>query len=131
MDVETTVAPTPRPNPTPSPKATPAPTTTSAAAVYWGAAITGVSWDIVTPPMTLMEAVAYITGEMHTYGNRRSLGIYTPKQSDAISIATILYATDNFIQDIVGEGQYDHYHSPDRLFMEKYKHFHIWYGTHR
>lgn len=131
VDVEATVAPTPRPNPTPSPKSTPAPTPTPTAAVYWGAAIEGASWGLVTPPMTLMEAVAwaYTTGEMHKYGNRRSWGIYTPKQSDAISIATILYATDNFIQDTGGAGQYDHYHSPDRLFMEKYRHFHIWYGT--
>ena len=81
--------------------------------------------------MTLTEAVAwaYSTGELHVYGNRRSWGIYTPKQSDAISIAAILFATDNFIHDIGGTGQYDHYHSPNRLFMEKYKHFHIWYGT--
>jgi len=98
-------------------------------AIYYGAA--GKNWKIVTPPMTPEEAKmwAVFTAVAHIYGKGGTWGLYTPNQSDALSMAWDLSFAAVPISHTGKEGEYPHYHVFGFDFMGVYKHFHLWYGT--
>lgn len=102
--------------------------------LYFGAQYRGNSagqrkWETVTPAMTKEQTKIWIDEQdiLGTYGKHAPWGVYTPRQEDALLLATEIFP-DGIIQE-VESNQYPHYHPLNRTFKGKYSHFHIWYGT--
>ena len=104
--------------------------TSQSSAIYYGADIRGRIWKTTTPPMTFDVAVAwaYSQAATNTYGKGASWGLYTQSADDAYDIAVILCGPIP-IAHFGRPGEYSHYHPMMYLFADKYKHFHIWFGS--
>lgn len=120
-------------------------------AVYVGARILNGQFVTLTNDMEMDEAVtwaytiAIATSHPANIGENTSWGIYTPRQSDAYAIYPYLLPVVDQIGSInTGNvtsilsapiletnkpGEYPHLHLPSRLFNNRYRHFHIWYGS--
>jgi len=131
-DATPTPSPSPNPTPNPSPLPPPRPNQTPEPNVYKGIRIFAGDFITLTGELTFAEAIAwaYSVGETQTIGKNASWGIWTAEQSDAYLLALTLGSFKEPVHDFEwASGHYAHYHVHDRLFMGKYKHFHIWYGT--
>ncbi len=104
-------------------------------AVYYGADIVGDStgkkeWRIRTGPMDYETAISwtYATAASGIYGKNASWGLYTPNQNDASDIAVALGGVGPCLHEN-RINEYPHFHVLGMLFLGKYKHFHVWYGS--
>ena len=103
--------------------------------LYFGAQYRGNSagqkqWETTTPAMTLEQTKIWIDQQeiLGFYGKQASWGVYTPRQQDALLLATEIFP-DGILVHTGKSGEYNHFHNATQIFRGRYKHFHIWYGA--
>lgn len=108
---------------------------------YYGAKIENHTFKQITPAMSIEQAVswAFLVSSLGIdnggMGINTKWGIYTNSKANALAIYPLLLPANAAIPtpapvyEFNLPGQYPHFHMPDRLFNNKHKHFHIWYGT--
>ena len=117
---------------------------------YYGVRIYAGEFQILTPPMSLEDAIAWTVSAMALgeyidnkkkstqFGSTTSWGIYAETEEDASAFAVALGGVLGIVDmsklvydEHHGSGTYNHYHMPGRKVIyngKKYMHFHIWYG---
>jgi len=104
--------------------------------VYYGVKILGGEFKKITKDMNIDEITTWVYSVSPSMGKNTKWGVYAKTQSDALELLFRIISIDtpDFVGPVVSENHYsgtpvyNHFHTPYRIFNDKHKHFHIWYG---
>ncbi len=109
--------------------------------VYYGAIVENDSLLFVTGPMNYYDAKIWVVtiglseeinifDRIETLGPKRKWGLYTQFCDDAYDMAYDLGEGEPIGPECSSATKcYYHFHVKGRLFLQRYEHFHVWFGS--